>query len=76
MSTEEGIRIGLRAAATQLEDTADDFDEMANKKEEFANANKLGYASVKQEIAVLRDKAKLLRGQAGHVRELKVTRGR
>jgi hypothetical protein len=79
MSTEEGIRLGLRAAASHLEDTAADFDEMAKRKEsvDAAYPSIPGLAArLKGEIAALREKAQLLRAQAAQVRELKVSRGR
>lgn len=68
-----GAAQALEAAAKLLEATAADYDEMAMRE---AKHIKSQFPSLRaQQIhaeAVLRDKAQLLRGQAGHIRKLRV----
>lgn len=62
---------GLEAAAKYLEGSAADYDEMADVRDKYMRPDAFGFIEAKRETLALRDKAKLLRGQAEHIRSLR-----
>lgn len=68
MSTEEGIRLGLEAAAAHLEAEAVECEKKAERLR--------GVPGNDNRISALLEHVNLLRSQAGRVRGLRVTRGR
>lgn len=69
----QGYNAGLEAAAMLLEKTAEDFEQMAKIQQGFADksTNHLTRMPHRAAAAAHGEKAKLLRGQASHVRGLK-----
>jgi hypothetical protein len=68
---ELGFNDGLEAAAKFLEGTADDYCQMAAQEERgMGHYTGTVFASIKRKADDFRDKAQLLRGQAGRIRSL------
>lgn len=64
----------LEKAATFLEATAADYEQMAKQQESDHNGHRsFGSPTPCHQARENREKARLLRGQAGHIREMKVT---